>query len=367
MTIKPVDRLTIDGSFYYGDDFFDNVPYEINTNNCGPVSTSPLTPGQFTQFCGQFNSRQQPVQVSAINPQSGATGNKRKVYADSLRFNYDANVADVSALVGYNKVDQLRLSTFSGTRVGSPYRGSDGKIYNLETYFGQPTSDEDGSLDFRISSKQNLPLRGSVGAYVYHSRSNLDTLFAIDGTPLPPGVGVSTVAPAFNSALNRTGAPSQNITIINQTERLLSPFATLEYDVLPALTGAVEYRHTQQKRTFDEPSNISFPGVDHPLGAAGTVDTKINFDNYRASLRYKITPDQMVYASAANGTKGGGFNPGRESFRNSPSDRRTTTRSKSVRRARSSAARWASGYRYSGSTHATCRSSVRRAIRRTSR
>ena len=310
ITIKASERLTIDGSFYYGNDFFDNVPYAINGNNCGTVSASPLTPGQFTQFCGQFDPRQQPVQVSALNPQSNATGNQRRVNADSVRFNYDANIVDVSALFGYNKVDQLRFVTFSGTRVGSPYLATNGGVYNLETYFGQPTSDEDGSLDFRVSTKQDQPLRASVGTYLYHSRSTLDTLFSIDGTPLPPGVGVVTVAPAYNSALNRTGSPSANITDIKQTERLLSPFATLEYDVVPALTAAAEYRHTQQKRTFDEPSNLAFPGVDHPLGAAGTVDTKINFDNYRTSLRYKITPNQMVYASAANGTKGGGFNPG---------------------------------------------------------
>ena len=308
VTAKPLPQLTISGSFYYGDDFFNVTSGAYLTNNCGPKSTSVTSPGAFSQYCGKVDQNQNPVEVAQVNSAAGSTGNQRRVYANSLKFAYDLNVADVSALFGYDKVTEVNFQDFTFHRDGIPFQASpaNGQLYNAKELFGSPNSSEDGSFEFRLSTKQNQPIRGSVGYYFYNARSVSGVYIGVDNSNVPAGINLNTFGFALASP---TGSVSQsNYTLTDLTDRVSSPFVSGEVDILPSLTLLAEGRYTREDKGFDLVRNFSFTNLDRPFGAAGNGIVNFGFKNYRTSLRYKITPDAMVYASLADGTKAGGFN-----------------------------------------------------------
>lgn len=101
---------------------------------------------------------------------------------------------------------------------------------------------------------------------------------------------------------------SAAVTAAASSTRLLSGFAAADYDVFSKLTLTGEARYTSARRYQD---NISFnlytyAGVYRPLGPPHSKT--FNYWNGRVSAKYQITPDDMIYATYANGVKAGGFN-----------------------------------------------------------
>lgn len=306
VTIKPLPKLTINGSFYYGDDFFDVTPATYLNGNCGTRSAALVSAGQFSNYCGRIDPNQNPVEVAQFPSGSGQTGNQRRVQANSLKFAYDLNIADVSALFGYDRVTQIGYQDFTFHRNGIPFLGSNGQLYTARQAFGSQLNDEDGSMELRLSSKQDQPIRGSVGFYYFNARSTATTLIGVDGSGLPPNVTLSTFGLPFTTP---DGSFSKtNYTLVNFTDRVRSPFASGEVDVLPGLTALLEARYTMEDKGYDIIRNAFVTNTVRPFGAAGNGIVDFGFKNYRTSLRYKITPDAMVYASLADGTKAGGIN-----------------------------------------------------------
>ena len=310
ITVKPLPRMTINGSFYYGDDFFGVVPGAYLNNNCGAISTAAVSRGQYTQFCGKVDPNQNQVEVAQANQSAGQTGNQRRVYANSLKAAYDLNIADVSTLFGYDKVTSVGYQDFTFHRNGVPFASSNGQIYNAKELFGSNSNDEDGSAEFRLSTKQNQPIRGSLGYYYYNSRSAATTLIGIDNSALPAGVTTNPYfgVPAYQFATADGSFSTSNFTLTNFTDRVRSPFVSGEVDLLPALTLLAEGRYTNEVKGYDIVRNAFIPNTVHPYGAAGNGVADFGFKNYRTSLRYKFTPDAMMYVSLADGTKAGGFN-----------------------------------------------------------
>ena len=96
-------------------------------------------------------------------------------------------------------------------------------------------------------------------------------------------------------------------------------FGDFTYDFTDQLSLSVGGRYTwDQRQSHIFKANYlggvtsEFGGTPTPLGAPSTnFDGTANFKKFtpRASLSYKITPDQMIYASYSVGFKGGGFDP----------------------------------------------------------
>ena len=310
VTVKPLPQLAITGSFYYGDDFFDVTPASYLTNNCGVRSTAAVSLGQFSQYCGKIDPNQNQVEIAQANQSAGQTGNQRRVYANSLKFAYDLNIADFTTLFGYDKVTDVGYQDFTFHRNGIPFASSNGKIYNAKELFGSNTNDEDGSVELRLSSKQNQPIRGSAGFYYFNSRSTATTLIGVDNSSLPAGVTTLPYfgVPAYQFATPDGSFSQSNFTLTNFTDRVRSPFLSGEVDLLPQLTLLAEGRYTKEDKGYDIVRNAFIPNTVHPYGAAGNGIVDFGFKNYRTSLRYKFTPDAMIYVSLADGTKAGGIN-----------------------------------------------------------
>lgn len=98
-----------------------------------------------------------------------------------------------------------------------------------------------------------------------------------------------------------------------------SIFGDFTYDFTDRLSLSVGGRYTWDQRqshifkaNYLNGPTAEFGGNPTPYGAPLTnFDGAANFKKFtpRASLSYKITPDQMVYASYSVGFKGGGFDP----------------------------------------------------------
>ena len=144
--------------------------------------------------------------------------------------------------------------------------------------------------------------------YWFNATSTATTLIGADGSGLPAG----TTLPAGSSGrlfLTSDGSFStSNFTLTNFTDKIISPFAAIEYDVIPELTLQCEARNTRETKSYDIARNAFIANTDHPFGAAGTGSVDYRFSNYRGSARYKLDTDSMLYASVANGTKAGGIN-----------------------------------------------------------
>ena len=317
-TLTPNKETSFAGSVYYGHDFFNNPPLTYLDNNCGPINKTGVNinvigpgVGAYSTLCGQINPTQRPVEVARLSPNTGAAGNDRDVFAGTLRGSYDFGFMDGTAILGYNKITQQRFADFTGHRDGIPFitaPNPPGTIVNLKEYFGGDNNNSDKSFEVRLATKQNQALRGAAGAYWFVADSSSTTLIGADGSPLPAG----TTLPAGSTGslfLTPNGSFSTtNFTLTNFTDRIFSPFASVEYDLLPELTGLFEVRNTRETKSYDILRNAFIANTVRPFGAAGTGSVDFNFSNYRASARYKLSGDAMAYASLADGTKAGGIN-----------------------------------------------------------
>ncbi|HPF25338.1 MAG TPA: TonB-dependent receptor [Steroidobacteraceae bacterium] len=131
--------------------------------------------------------------------------------------------------------------------------------------------------ELRFASDQERAVRWLAGAYYYDEK--VDELGqSITGTVLTPSQVPTT--PQTNKVTST------------------SVFGALYVDVTPRLTATAELRWNEDDATTD----FIFSGA--PRQLSNTWEAWLP----RVSLDFKWTPDVMLYASAAQGTKPGGFN-----------------------------------------------------------
>jgi iron complex outermembrane receptor protein len=151
------------------------------------------------------------------------------------------------------------------------------------------------SQEFQLLYKSDR-LNGIVG--FYHLAADAKTGF---------GVLLSTSLPGLNAYTAGDVKTNTN-----------SIFGDFTYDFTDALSLSLGGRYTwDQRDSHIFKANYigltpDFGGTPTPFGVPATnFDGSANFRKFtpRASVSYKITPDQMVYASYSVGFKGGGFDP----------------------------------------------------------
>lgn len=310
-SLTPSKTLSVDGSVYFGNDTFGQAPFGVTGTNCGAVS--PLGPALYgttvlRQFCGELALDE--VQIPKLNPAAAVVGNDRDVLSANVRLSADVGFGDLTVLLGYNDVTTRRLNDFTGKRAGLPFQVINPAGINFQSVqFGNNSNNSDSQAEIRLASKQNQAFRWQGGLNWFDGKAAVGTLVGTDISGLLPG---QSMASAFNQSCfgSTTGGFGPCFGDTRRTDKVVSPFAALEADVMPALTLAGEFRHTQQTKGQEILRNTS-SAVSPPAGlgeAAGFKSQEFTFDNYRASARYKISPDAMVYAAYADGTKAGGFN-----------------------------------------------------------
>ncbi len=336
--IRDFLALRVDGRYYeYGGEYVNTITGEKigQEQSYGGSVTAFITPGpnidlrvraQYTEdddgptpffLTGAVNNNCRPGFRSARFRTGGTlrSDNPNQYFCgvieprpDLIALNTDAvpGIPDGTAFDGV-EVERLFVSAnfdwdiggsgWTATAIGA-YRdetqrfGSDSDFSGANIFFGPPTvveplfantdveDFEDYSIELRFATPVDQPIRGLLGAYYYDfTEEGRDITFASG----KEGVEFGTV-----------GAGNDRSTIENY-----AVFARVEADITPTLTAAVEGRYFEETKTlleFNVPGGTRYP------------DYQTNDFTPRVTVDWQPTPDTLLYAIYAEGTKPGGIN-----------------------------------------------------------
>jgi outer membrane receptor protein involved in Fe transport len=145
---------------------------------------------------------------------------------------------------------------------------------------GEYQTFDDNAAELRVSSPTDRPLRGTAGAY-YYDAENKGYQREFTGFCGRTSFGL----PLIN------GAPSWTL---DKDARNLAGFGSVEYDIAPSLTVAVEARYAK-----DTPEHH----------AANGVSAEENYYSFtpRVTVTWRAGDDLNIYGLVAKGNKPGGF------------------------------------------------------------
>ncbi|MDX2221716.1 MAG: TonB-dependent receptor [Rhodospirillaceae bacterium] len=309
LNFTPTDDLEISGTVYYGDDVFGINAATYLDNNCGGLIGFGPQATELRRYCGLVDTDARPVEVPPITSDSQVAGNNREVFSANLNITYDFGWGTVSSLTGFNDNKQLTFNDFTARRNGMPYFLNPGPgTVNLFQAFGGASDNDDFSEEIRISSAQDQRFRWTVGGFYFSADRLTSTFIGLDSNNIPAGRTISCAANICLFFLEPGGAPDPvRRSITNNQDKQISGFAGTDFDITDALTVNGELRYTDQTKDADIVSLTTTPvPAFRPLG--GPFEAKYDFWDYRASAKYQVNDDVMVYVSYAKGTKGGDFN-----------------------------------------------------------
>lgn len=189
--------------------------------------------------------------------------------------------------------------------------------------FDFTTTDDDTQstyvAEIRLDSPQDQPFRWRVGGYYFRNNQRDESLvdaFTPERQAAADASGQATIAqiaaalgvPAF-TIINLGGGFDLNPIDPEELQiENFSVFGSAAFDLTDRLTATAEIRwadETQRLRVFD----FTTGGLT-TLNDGSPFDVQGSFDAFtpRFILDFEATPDNLLYASAAKGTKPGGFN-----------------------------------------------------------
>lgn len=303
--LTPNDWSAYDFGLYYGDDDFGRPIRGNIAFNCAEDG------GEFTYVCGELPSGESvlPLVAPTFEPEN-ASGNSRKVKHARLKATYDLEQAKVEVIAGMFDVESYSFSELFGERDGLEYDlvGEPAGTVTIPGFFGSEFNNKDYSGEIRVSSNQDQRLRWSTGVYYYRNEQDVFAHIAFNSDPIPPGRSI--VCPAgYACQWLSPGASKDNVVPTHTfgVTKQASAFVGLSFDVTDRLDISGEARYTKEEKFNDVLSNAVRPTED-PDGPNGQ-SAEWSFWNPRFTANFELTPEHFLYASAAKGTKAGGFNP----------------------------------------------------------
>ncbi|GAM05428.1 TonB-dependent receptor [Novosphingobium sp. MBES04] len=227
-------------------------------------------------------------------------GNNSETYRGVLDLEYDfGNGFVLNSLSGYNRTKGRLEFDFDKEPQNEP-QGVDlgGGLVNCLSMVCVGIFDFDNDLQ-QISSDLRLsydggPIRAMVGGYVFDENyEEVDYSRFLGARPF-----ITSTRADIPGRVNRLNTNTY------------SGFGSVEFDLSRALTvtGELRYNHEVISAAATTGVNLLF------LTGANEIDFrgKTSFDAWlpRVSAAWKVSPDLNIYASAAKGSKPGGFNTG---------------------------------------------------------
>ena len=333
----PNDNLEVRPVFYYGDDNFAPAATIFAPANCAVGAGF----GFSQSFCGRVpNSTFLGPYISAPG-EYGQTGNSRKVFLTSLEATAKYDWGSITSLTGYDSIKTNEYNEFDLTRYGfatptyflppgataGTFPANPALLGALPTgttaltplHFGYTDNNNDISEELRFTSAQNQPFRYTAGGYFAFSRHYEDLNLAQGTCAVPAG---EYIISSFATVCGVDNSGQQ--TAYKEGNKIYAGFVGFDWDIVKGLTLSTEVRDQANKATYEDlyaiftpytaafiPGTLGYstglPSTPNPIGA-GVLSTTFHDVTSRESLNYHFTDDAMVYASAANGEKVGGFN-----------------------------------------------------------
>jgi iron complex outermembrane receptor protein len=213
--------------------------------------------------------------------------------------------ASVSGQIDWN-VAGGTLTSISAARNWqfTPANSGDWSNANAVVDSGARDVEVQASQELRFASATGGKIDYVAGLYGFWRRESSQSL-GIDGPNFGLGLGAPT------SVFNNSYAQS----VSDPTTYSIAAFGQGTYHATPKLDVTVGLRETyetdnenMQRFALVTPSALPLP----PTGTPFTGSLSIANANYAAlgTVSYKLTPSNMVYATATRGAKAGGFNAG---------------------------------------------------------
>jgi iron complex outermembrane receptor protein len=223
-----------------------------------------------------------------------------------LDVDYDLGRAQLTSLTAWNDYDYKSSAD------------ADRSQFNLLYFVDDSYSGDAVSQEFRLTSDLDGPLQYLAGIYYLHEENKRDNPqpFAILGEDI---LSVGTVT--FGPQLALVAAPGDYITVEGRYKTdVYAGFGQTTYSFTDEWLLTLGLRYTSEEKSVDGyTENFSTaPAANIPglptfvdlIAEPGAIDDDLEKDSFTwlANLRYFVTDDTMVFASAATGAKSPGFN-----------------------------------------------------------
>ncbi len=363
LRFTPNDALDISLDAYYADEVLDQRPLNIDPNNCGvlPITNSSASyqAGFPYWHCGEVKGS------SELNMSPAAFASKSDTSRLSLNMEWDVGDYTLTSISAYTKNESFGMTDLDRTNRGAEHYGyvtkaeydeiiftlpgiiipslpeflnhPDIRDFAADTYIGSQGLDQEyASQEISIESNPEERLRWSAGAFYFKSTNTQTASFNVDvseaiamsglspeelvfvisdpeNTSFPGGIGV--VHPVLDQQWE-TSTPiwtdgtieNNEITKAIEKARQYALFGSIEYDLSDQLTGTVELRWTEEKRSLDDRKDAFFHSLDDYPGGTNYSQITHDFWDPRFTLAYQINDDHMLYGSVSKGTRSGGIN-----------------------------------------------------------
>ncbi len=330
---KPIESLTIDALYIRTERFFDQfASYALgttaaattagNTLNASPVTNpSPFAFPPATQnrlFVGEVPVT--PVLAPGENRGPGLLIDPRayglegptdvvsaKVewndggpWSALYQFGYTAAAVTQRGNAMRNPLIPATLASFAPpqTFVGTLFDSS-GSDSSFKGYSNEVRFSYDNEGPFRVMFGFNYSNTSDV-------ESNANEVHPVNSLTLLPRTNFYfPIGPGLPR--NAAGAPGR-LTYLKRDENIYSGFAFVAYKPNEKLEITLEGRYT-----IEDQKIIDFLGANPTapllqLVVAPRLSDSTNFVTPRGSITYRVTPENLIYASVARGVKSGGFN-----------------------------------------------------------
>ncbi|MFK7888415.1 MAG: TonB-dependent receptor [Gammaproteobacteria bacterium] len=270
--------------------------------NCGSSSPSFFPPpgnpgGDPTYTCGSLPFE---TDISA-NPLARGGESDNTILA--LTVSYDADSYRLTSVTsvtdaGFNSVtdydaDANGVAYFITDAAGPP------SFTNLNNLFFNASQDETISQEFRLDGG-NDKFSWLTGAYWTSEDSNSSSSLTLDSSPLS---ATQSIVPGFLGAFLTPNplVPNVQANIATADVEIWALFARLGWNVSDRSRWSFEGRYTEEDKAVN--------GVASFFGApSGPQANTWSYFAPRVTFDYELSDSTLLYASAAQGIKSGGFN-----------------------------------------------------------
>ena len=285
----PNDKLSASLLGFYSSKEIDSAGIYNDPMNCGNNGF-----GGFTYTCGTLQFKN-PVSVNPL-----ASGGDAESTVVALDVAYDFGALTLTSVTGYTTSHWSAITDYDANADGVPYTTANpAGTTNLNALFFNWTSSDTLSQEFRVNGGDGK-FTWLAGAYWASERGQTTSAVTLDSTPLLPGQTISfflspylTPEPLYPNAT--AGESSDNLD-------MYAFFARGQWEIGDRSRVSLEARYTNEDKDTNGKKTFGSPF------ASGKQSNDWSYITPRITYDYRLTEEIMLYASAAKGTKTGGFN-----------------------------------------------------------
>ena len=301
---------------------------KINLGDSWSVTPSLMAQSTSTEGFFAYDPGVGDLQVAHFGPEIGTDN----WYQAALTVEGKVNNFDIVYAGGYFKRDGHTIGEYSDYSEfydkvygsGAFWVGNSGTPIMPQQFVDGAGYFEKWSHELRVSTPDNLPVKGTLGLFVQRQLHDIWQLYAMPGfgytnvyTGNPNGFAATLSIPGFPDAIWLTDE--------QRVDRDQAAFAQVTWDINSqwALTGGLRYyKYDNSLQGFFGYSanyssttgqiNCSGPPIGGGLAGAPCQDLNAEQSDTgtvpRVNLTYKIAPDAMIYATYSKGFRPGGVN-----------------------------------------------------------